>query len=273
MSQRPRISAIVHTYNAARHLDACLSALEVFDEILVIDMESTDDTAEIARRHGARFIVKERGEHRIPEAYRDFAIHEARYDWVIVADADEIVPPALAAYLYAQIEADPTPRAILMPIKNYFMGRWMHAYYPDYILRFFHRTGASWPYEIHSRPSHRGPEVRIPASRTDLAYIHLANETVERTIAKMNLYTDREKIRRRRGFHAAKMLYEPAFRFFKSYILKGGIRDGWPGFIHAVHDGIYRFYLLAKIEEEIQQSNTDKEIERDLASALTSRPK
>lgn len=263
MNGRPKISAIVQTYNAAEHLERCLRALAPFDEILVVDMESTDDTAAIAARCGARVVVKERGEHRIVEAYRNFAIHEARYDWVLVVDADEIVPRALADYLYAEIERDPSPRAIMIPIRNYFMGRWMRAYYPDYILRFFNREGAEWPYEIHARPSHRGPKVYIPAKRTDLAFIHLANESVGQTFSKMNSYTDREKTRRSKRYRTLKLFYEPQFRFFKSYILKGGIRDGLPGFIHAVHDAIYRFSILAKIEEDHQKARPDKDIDRD----------
>ena len=235
MNGRPKISAIVQTYNAAEHLERCLRALAPFDEILVVDMESTDDTAAIAARCGARVVVKERGEHRIVEAYRNFAIHEARYDWVLVVDADEIVPRALADYLYAEIERDPSPRAIMIPIRNYFMGRWMRAYYPDYILRFFNREGAEWPYEIHARPSHRGPKVYIPAKRTDLAFIHLANESVGQTFSKMNSYTDREKTRRSKRYNPVKLFYEPPFRFFKSYILKGGIRDGLP-------DNIYFYF-------------------------------
>ena len=64
MTDKPKISAVVQTYNAERHLDRVLEALHGFDEILVVDMESTDRTLDIARRHGARVIVKERGEHR-----------------------------------------------------------------------------------------------------------------------------------------------------------------------------------------------------------------
>lgn len=266
MSTRPKISAIVHTYNASKHLAKCLEALRRFDEILVVDMESTDNTVEIARAAGARVVVKERGEHRIAEAYREFAIHEARYDWVIAVDADEIVPAALADYLYAAIEANPEPRAIMIPIKNYFMGRWMHAYYPDYILRFFNRVGAHWPYEIHSRPSHLGPKEYIPARRTDLAFIHLANETVGETFAKMNTYTDREARRRRARYAPWKFLVEPPFRFFKSYVLKGGFRDGIPGFVHAVHDGIYRFAILAKIAQEREDARANKDIDRETSN-------
>lgn len=261
---KPRISAIVHTYNAEQHLARCLDALQGFDEILVVDMESTDRTCEIAADKGARVIVVERGEHRIAEAYRDFAIHEAANDWVIVVDADEIVPPKLRDYLYEQIAADPSPRAYLFPIKNYFMDKWMHAYYPDYILRFFNRKGAHWPYHVHSRPSHEGPEIKLPSSRTDLAYLHLANEDVPTLIRKMNAYTDNEALRRAHNYSPWRMLYEPFFRFFKSYILKGGCRDGWPGFIHAVHDGIYRFYALAKIEQSRRSVVKENDITRDL---------
>ena len=266
MTHDNRITAIVHTYNAREHLGRVLDTLRGFDELLVVDMESTDDTAAIAARCGARVVVKERGEHRIVEAYRNFAIHEARCDWVLVVDADEIVPRALADYLYAEIERDPSPRAIMIPIKNYFMGRWMHAYYPDYILRFFNRVGASWPYEIHSRPTHQGPKVYIPASRTDLAYIHLSNESVGQTFSKMNTYTDREKSRRAASYSPVKLIYDPPYRFFKSYVLKGGFRDGWPGFIHAVHDAVYRFSILAKIQEDREACKSDKDIDRDVAA-------
>lgn len=261
----------MQTYNAARHLDRCLEALKGFDEILVVDMESTDTTPEIARRHGARLLTVERGDHRIVEAYRDYAIHAAAHDWVLVVDADEIVPGALREYLYAAIEADPSPRAILIPIKNYFMGRWMRCYYPDYILRFFNRRGAHWPYRIHSRPSHAGPEVRIPASRTDLAFVHLANESVAECVTKMNAYTDREVERRTAGYRRWRMLTDPAFRFFKTYLLKGAWRDGMAGLMRAVLDANYRFTVLAKIEELRAASNPGHtDIDRDTEQALSS---
>lgn len=76
------------------------------------------------------------------------------------------------------------------------------------------------------------------------------NEDVSTLIAKMNNYTDREVTRRRPGVLSARFLYDPAFRFFKRYILKGGFRDGMPGFIHALHEANYRFYVLAKMAEK-----------------------
>ncbi len=60
MSDKVRISAVVQTYNAEKHLEKCLKALEPFDEILVVDMESTDATRDIAGRVGARVVAKDR---------------------------------------------------------------------------------------------------------------------------------------------------------------------------------------------------------------------
>lgn len=166
MSERPKISAVVHTYNSERHLEECLSALEVFDEILVIDMESSDCTVDIANSHGARVIIKERSEHRLPEAYRNFGLQAAKYDWVLLVNDDEIVPMELADYLYDDLERNP----------------------------------------------------------------------------------------------------EPPCRFFKSYVLKGGFLDGWPGFIHAVHDAIYSFVALSKIQESRETDRSGKNIYRDVAA-------
>ena len=73
--------------------------------------------------------------------------------------------------------------------------------------------------------------------------------------------------RRRKSFSPWKLLTEPPFRFFKTYVLKGGFREGWPGFIHAVHDGIYRFAILAKLQEERRNQLPDKDIDRDQQNA------
>lgn len=245
------ITAIVHTYNAEKHLAKVLDALQGFDEVLVIDNESTDSTRLIAEaRPFVKFITRPSGGQHFVEAHRQFGINQASNPWILEVDADEIVPAALRDYLYQHIQEHPEPHALLIPIKNYFMGQWMRCYYPDYILRLIPKEGTVWPQHIHSRPQHQGPLLQIPRRRSDLAFIHLANETVSQTFAKMNNYTDIEVERRSKGYSRWQIFLTPPFRFFKTYILKGGWREGMPGFIHAVHDAIYRFAIMAKIEEK-----------------------
>ncbi len=116
----PRISAVLNTYNAAEHLDEVLDALHGFDEIILVDMHSTDETRAIATRHGARIIDFERCG--ICEPARNAAIQAASNPWVLIVDADEIVPPALRDYLYKLISSPNPPAALRLPLRNYFMG-------------------------------------------------------------------------------------------------------------------------------------------------------
>lgn len=254
MSLAPRISVLIQTYNAERHLERVLRSVEGFDEVVVADMESTDSTRDIALRHGARVVVFEKKNFTIVEVYRQKAIEACSNPWVLVLDADELCTPQLRTFLYDDVRRDPEPHGFWIPRKNFFMGRWMKCYYPDYVLRFMPREGTTWAPRIHSIPEIKGSVLHIPRRRTDLALVHLANETYAESIAKMNKYTENERDRRRGSYSRLKLVFDPPFRFFKAYVLKGGFRQGWPGFIHAVMDSFYRFSALAKIEEERQNA-------------------
>ena len=98
-----KISVVINTYNAELHLARVLEAVKDFDEILICDMESTDSTLEIAKKYGCKVVTFERKKYNIVEPAREYAIHEAKYPWVLVVDADEIVTPALREYLYQRI--------------------------------------------------------------------------------------------------------------------------------------------------------------------------
>lgn len=218
-------------------------------------MESDDQTVGIARRHGARVEVVPRNGHSICEAYRDYAVKNAAYDWVLVVDADEIVTPQLRDYLYAELERDNTPRAYLVARKNHFLGRWMRSQYPDRQLRFFNKIGSNWPDKIHSRPSHAGPEVKIPARRHELALIHLAEENASQRLSKIDRYTDSEVKRRAGSYKGYKLYFRPFYAFMRSFLIRGGWRDGRRGFKQAVFDATYQFVACAKIEERRHNAN------------------
>lgn len=251
MNGKNRISVVINTYNAEQHLQRVLDAVKDFDEVLICDMESTDHTLEIARKNGCRVVTFPKEEHTIVEPAREFAIHEARYEWVLVVDADELVTPALKDYLYAMIDKADCADGLYIPRKNYFMGRFMRCHYPDHILRFFRKDKTHWPSIIHCVPEVDGRIERIPANRRELAFEHLANDTVENIVSKTNQYTHNELERRKdKHYGPLAFLWRPFFRFFKTYILKGAILDGRPGFIKAVLEGYYQFIFLAKQYEQ-----------------------
>ena len=246
-----KISVVINTYNAAQHLERVLEAVKDFDEILVCDMESTDTTLSIARRYGCRIVTFERKRYTIVEPAREYAIHEALHPWVLVVDADEIVTPQLRAYLYDAISRDDCPDGLAIPRKNYFMGRFMRSHYPDYILRFFRKDKTHWPPIIHCSPAVDGRVERIDSRRKDLAFEHLANDSVSDILRKHDTYSTNEVPRRRqKHWGVGAMLLRPLFRFVKSYIVKGGFLDGRAGLIQALLDAHYQFAVVAKLIEE-----------------------
>ena len=86
------VSAVLITRNAAATLDACLESLAFADDIVVVDSGSTDATVEIAGRRGARVVQKEwLGFGR----QKQYAVEQAKHDWVLCLDADERLSPKL----------------------------------------------------------------------------------------------------------------------------------------------------------------------------------
>ena len=216
------ISVVINTYNASCHLQQVLDTVKGFDEVVVCDMESTDDTLDIAKRNGCKIVVFPRGSYQICEPARQTAIDAASCKWVLVVDADELVTPALKQYLYSLIGKEDAPLGLYVPRKSRFMGRFMHCFYPDYQLRFFIRKDTLWP------------AVSI-ASR----------------MGKINQYTANEIEKKKdRNYGMAALFYRPLVRFFRAYIQKGGFRDGKEGFVCACYEGIYQFVAVSKIIED-----------------------
>ena len=246
-----RISVVINAYNSEKHLPEVLESVKDFDEVVVCDMESTDSTADIARKYGCKVVTFQKGDIRIAEPARQFAIQAASCPWVLVVDTDEVIPPALKTYLYSQIAEADCPDSISIPRINYFMGRFMHSSYPDYILRFFRKDKVLWPPVIHATPQIDGTTVRIPRQRKDLAFIHLADDSVTDIVRKDNTYSDYEVKRRTdKKYGVFHLFARPLFRMFKAYILKGGWKDGVPGLVYTLLMGMYQMMIVAKIIEK-----------------------
>ena len=240
-----KISAVINTYNAASQLPRALESLQKFDEIVVCDMESTDDTREIAERYGARVVIFPKGDYNICEPARDFAIHSATYPWVIVVDADEVVPDTLREYLYEYIRRPDCAEALSVPFASMFMGRFTSTKAERHV-RFFRQDKAEWPPIIHSRVRIDGRTEKIPARRP-LEIEHFDDPTLAQRITKMNRYSDNEVEKRiNRRYSTLSLLVRPWLFFFKMLILKGSIRDGRRGIIRAYIEMMYQVALLGK---------------------------
>lgn len=244
------ISVVINTYNAAKFLATTLEKLNGFDEIVVCDMESTDQTREIAAKYGCKIVSFPKANHKCAEPARTFAIQSASCDWVLVVDADELVTKELHDYLYEFIKNPGNVRGLYIPRQNLTMRVALPASYPDYQLRFFIKEGTVWPPHVHTFPIIQGEVDHISRSRRDLAFIHLDDSTTGE-INKLNNYTD-EEIAKRPTIHVtlAKLIFSPMMRFIKMYFLKRGFMYGKAGFIQAQRQSIYKFTLLCKMYEK-----------------------
>ncbi len=108
------ITTIVPARNCAAQLQACLQALRatagVDHEIIVVDDASTDDTAEVALRHGARVRRLERQSG--PAMARNRGAAEARGQYLLFVDADVCVQPDTMFRLAATFRDQPTVAAV-----------------------------------------------------------------------------------------------------------------------------------------------------------------
>lgn len=255
-----KISVVIQTYNSEKYLERVLEAVSAFDEVVICDMHSTDRTISIAEEFGCKIVFHEKLGYCEPA--RNFAIQSASHDWVLVVDSDEIVPDALRVYLYEQLQREHCPEGIRIPRKNYFMGRFMHGDYPDYILRFLRKDRADWPIKVHAIPHINGRVETISSRRKELAFVHLINNPLNKRIEKLNIYTDMEIPKRKdKNYSMMAILYAPTYRFVKAYFLKGGFRDGKAGFVNASMDAFYKFTTIAKLWES---KLTDEDIDENL---------
>lgn len=244
------ISVVINTYNAQKYLARVLETAKSFDEIVVCDMESTDDTIVIAQQFGCKIVTFPKGDCKSAEPARTFAIQSATSDWVLVVDADELIPEALHDYLYDFIQHPEDIRGLYIPRKNYTMNTFLPSSYPDYQLRFFIREGTEWPPYVHTFPTVQGKVSHLPKSRKDLAFRHLDDST-HATIVRLNNYTENE-VEKKSGKRVTlfKMVFSPLNRFFKLYFLKGGIFYGISGYVQAMRSAIYKFTVLCKLYEK-----------------------
>ncbi len=248
MTAAPRapLSAVLITRNAARVLEACLDSIAFADEIVIVDSASSDATAEIAARRGARVVQKEwLGCGR----QKQYAVEQAKHDWVLCLEPEEQVSPPLAASIQRALAA-PASKVYRMARRNRFLGAWLsHGEgYPDWSPRLFHRLSARWSDDM----VYEKVLFALTPGTLEGDLLRDAHEDLAAYIARQNLYTTlaaRASYESGRGTSAAHMLLSPVVRFLKFYLLRLGFLDGVPGLVHVSIGCMNSYMKHAKLIE------------------------
>ena len=246
------LSVCIIAKDAAAQIGACIDSVGFADEVLVVDSGSTDNTTQVAITHGSRVIHKEwLGFGR----QKQFAVAEARHDWVLCLDVDERVTAELSMAIQQALSGNAF-MAYRMPRRNRFFGRWLRygEGYPDWSLRLFHRHHASWSND----PVHEAVITTATIGRLHGDLLHESAEDVSTYLQKQNRYSSlHAEALYEQGLRAsyAKLFLSPVARFIKFYLFRRGFLDGGPGFAHVA---IGCFAAFAKYAKLIELSDKNK---------------
>lgn len=239
------LSIIYTTFNEIDIVERSLDSVAGWsDDLTVIDSYSTDGTTELLQSTPGVQVVQR--EYRGPSDQKNWAIARARHEWVLLLDADEIVPPALRREIDALLSSDDLRDAYWIGRDNHFMGRQIRhtGWSGDRVVRLFRRNLARYnDRQVHEEIVLEGLSVGTLQHRLQ----HYTFKNLDHFLDKTRRYAlwkaqDQAATTGRIGI--LQLLGKPAFRFFKHYVIQGGFRDGREGLMisYIVAYGVFLRY-------------------------------
>jgi glycosyltransferase involved in cell wall biosynthesis len=244
------LTIIVPCKNEELNIQACLdSVVRLADEILIADSGSTDRTLVLASQYPkVRIIQRHYG---TSGDFKNWAIPQSRNEWILLLDADERATPALCDEIELTLSRGPEFEGYWIRRTNHFMGhrlRWGNAR-TDKVVRLFHRD----------RSSYIGPsdhaEIEVTSRRLGQLrnrLLHYSFWTYDQYFLKYHRYTSLQAEQwrgSRRDASYFNLLIRPMWRFFREYILQGGILDGKKGLQLSWLAAFYSFTKQARLWE------------------------
>ncbi|HLW79072.1 MAG TPA: glycosyltransferase family 2 protein [Terriglobia bacterium] len=272
------VSVLILTRDEELNIAHCLESVRWAAEVFVVDSLSTDRTAEIARSLGAKVYAHDfQGYAR----QRNWALDHLPFscEWVLMLDADERVPQALAEEIHSVLGQDSDPRVgYYIAPRLFFLGRWLKhgGLYPTWLLRLYKRSAA----RVEERHVNEHVMLDGAAGYLTQPFDHVDRRPLGHWVAKHNRYADleaedylRERSRpglersipvslwgsqagrkrwiKLRVWNRLPVLLRPFLFFWRNYLFKGGFLDGRAGFIyHVLWSFWYPFLVGAKVVEQ-----------------------
>ncbi len=270
------VSVLILTLNEELNLSACLESVRGFDDVVILDSFSSDQTEPIARDSGARFYQRKFDDF---ASQRNFALKEIefRHPWVFHLDADERFTPKLFEEIRARIQ-NPDCDGYFVASQMIFMGRWLkHAgSYPAYQLRLIRLGKMEFIQHGHGQRE----SSRDRAGFLEEPMLHFSFEKgLADWLEKHNRYASAEArqslsesekksgrisrilasdfLERRRALKtfSTRLPFRPFMKFMYLYFLRLGFLDLLPGFAYCVLQSFYEHLIVLKVEELRQRKD------------------
>lgn len=244
-----QITAIILAKNEESRINDAIRTVSFCDDILVVDDESTDKTSETVNKAGARLMI-----HPMQNEFagqRNWAMEQAKHDWILFIDADEIISEELhkeIAHVTKQKQSDIT--SYFIPRRDFFWNHEMK--YGETkkarttgILRLMKKGSGVWAGSVH--------EQFLPAGKTDklTGYInHTSHTSLADFVEDVNVYsTIRAEELYKQGKQATvfELVFLPFGKFIYTYFILAGFLDGASGFVYSFVMSFHSFLVRAKL--------------------------
>lgn len=266
------LSVVITAWNEAKNLPRVVKSIsDLADEIVVVDTESTDSTAKVAKDLGCKVFSHKNT--RYVEPVRNFSISKAKGDWILLLDADEEVSASLAEKIKSLI-SEAKADYYRLPRKNLIFGRWIHSthWWPDYVYRLFKKGHVEWSESIHSVPITQGIGADLP-SEEKFSILHHHYESITQFIDRLNRYTDIQADELSEAdykFAWTDLINRPADEFLTQYFARQGHADGLHGLALSLLQTFSSLVLYLKMWQRSGFPETQLKLE-NLKSLATSK--
>lgn len=273
------VSVLIPVLNEAKNLPSCIASVQWSEDVVVVDSGSTDETADLALRHGARVVSFQYVPGGVKKKNWALRNVDFKHDWVLILDADEQITPSLAWEIAQVVQTAAEPVAYYINRRFFFLGRWIRrcGYYPSWNLRLLKRgygfyefipdSSDSGDNEVHEHMLVSGKAGYLRHPMDHYAYPdiktfvekHNRYSTWEASVARAYLDPTNESGRGEMAFHlrlrrflkltARRLPFPDHLRFVYHYFLRLGFLDGRAGYILCKLLAEYEFLIWAKMIE------------------------
>ncbi len=256
------ITAIVQVGNMAETVRECLDSLRWVDDLFVADDLSTDGTSDICRNeYGARVVTHKREN---AAAQKNWAIPQAKHEWILVVDADEQVTPELERRVREIVGSNPPYDYYRIRRWNWYFGRIIRhcGWDNDHPIRLFRRSARYEEKNVHADVIVKDPS-RLGSIEEPM--IHTPYRSFSHYLQTFNQYsTWGAEDLHRRGVKPTvfRMLGRPAFRFVRQYVFQRGFLDGKQGLHLCLWAAASVYAKYAKLWELEQQAQNQQNVRK-----------
>ncbi|MCL4364303.1 glycosyltransferase [Patescibacteria group bacterium] len=255
-----KISAIIVAKNKPPYLLKTIdSIVDLADEIIIVDIGIDGLFKEELKRIGKVRLIEMDQEVPYVELIREKTKDFSKNNFVFLLDPDEIVSPQLKELIKTKLR---DYDYFKIPRKNIIFGRWIkHSrWWPDYQIRVFKKNKVVWPKIIHRQPKVAGRGFEVEA-KEELSLIHHNYKNLDEYLDKAKRYAKyeaQELYDDKKTYTFSDAVSRSLNEFVSRYFAAEGFRDGNQGFVLAILQLIYYFFVYFYYLEMKQFKSSDK---------------